>query len=257
MRSTAIRTSVCRQRLHAVESRWSLVITCLLVFTCPPSAAPPTHARLRQWQPSSHTAAQHAGCLFTGFRSATGAAWSIHATRARTDDLPTAAAFNNCSFIDNTGLSSGGAIFVERSGALRLENCTFRGNTAPYGDDVAAEDAAPDVFSQPPITVHASVAARPSDGIDVPSRSIAAAEDLDFPQKDDEFDADIAAVRNSAQPDSNRHKPVPLRQRRATAVPREWAFSCACAFNVSQLRCWCADSEDCVLLLAAPFRCAL
>eukprot|EP00892_Ulva_mutabilis_P001178 jgi/Ulvmu1/11060/UM007_0242.1 len=133
------------------------------------------------------------GCLFTGFRSASGAAWSIHASAGRASDLPTAASFRDCAFTANTALSTGGAIFVERSGALRLENCTFTDNTAPDGANVAAEEQEPAVFSSPAITIFSEGLLRSAASQEVPSRPLAAAAtSFDFLDKNDSFDAVIA-----------------------------------------------------------------
>lgn len=153
-------------------------------------------------QSKSHSAADgrrsiHAGCLFTGFWSTIGAAWSINAITARSNDLPTAASFRYCAFTANVALRSGGAIFVERSGALRLEGCTFDGNAAPDGPDIAAQDEEPDVFSSPPITVFSEGVPSSAASQDVPSRPLEAAANFDFLGKNDEFDASIATVRLS------------------------------------------------------------
>lgn len=130
---------------------------------CPLAACPhPLHLSAEQRRRSRMPAQPHAkvagdpsleivraDCELRSFQRVSGGAVTLEAA----DATGVAAAFTRVAFVDNSAFSFGGAVAGERGSALRFDTCTFSGNQAPAGANVALERGPEglSLFSAPPL----------------------------------------------------------------------------------------------------------
>lgn len=143
-----------------------------------------------------------AGCVFRSLRGSSGAAWSLQTKRGRNEEKPTAASFVKCVFENNQALVKGGAFHLEPQAGLLLSDCVFGNNTAPKGQDIAAEEPEPSVYASPQISIFSSSAGKrgfqgKAQGSVVTSQPLSQAPVGKFLQGNDQTVLDIKQVRAS------------------------------------------------------------